>query len=102
MAAAESAGRADNLAELGARMLAGFKQKLAGCKSVVAIRGKGLMLAIELNQNAGPIKDAALEKGILFNVTKDTVIRMLPPMILTDEQADTIVDSVSELILSHS
>ncbi|HKX57709.1 MAG TPA: aminotransferase class III-fold pyridoxal phosphate-dependent enzyme, partial [Xanthomonadales bacterium] len=89
-------------AELGTRMLAGFRQQLGGCKAVVDIRGKGLMLGIELNQNANPIKEAALQAGVLINVTRDTIIRMLPPMILTDGQADTIVDTVSELILSKT
>jgi len=88
--------------ELGTRMLAGFRKQLAGCKAVVDIRGKGLMLGIELNQNAGPIKEAALEAGILINVTRDTIIRMLPPMILDNRQADTIVTTVSELILSKT
>jgi acetylornithine/N-succinyldiaminopimelate aminotransferase len=92
----------DRAAELGSRMLAGFKQQLAGCKAVVDIRGKGLMLGIELNQNATPIKEAALEAGILINVTRDTVIRMLPPMILDNSQADTIVSTVSELVLTKT
>lgn len=89
-------------AELGKRMLQGFRQNLEGKKSVVDIRGKGLMLGIELNQNAGPIKDAALEAGILINVTRDTIIRLLPPLILDDSQADTIVNTLSNLILTRT
>ena len=89
-------------AELGSRMLEGFRQKLAGKKSVVSIRGKGLMIGIELNQNAGPIKEAALEAGILINVTRDTIIRLLPPMIIDNNQADTIVNTLSELILAKT
>jgi acetylornithine aminotransferase len=85
--------------ELGARMLAGFKDRLAGCHAVADIRGKGLMLGIELKQDATPIRDAALQAGVFVNVTKETTIRMLPPLILTDEQADTIVNTIAELIL---
>jgi acetylornithine/N-succinyldiaminopimelate aminotransferase len=92
----------DRAADLGARMVARFREKLAGCKAVADIRGKGLMLAVELKQDATPIKDAALQAGIYLNVTKETVIRMLPPLILTDEQADTIVDTVSGLILARA
>lgn len=88
--------------ELGARMLGGFRQQLAGKKSVVDIRGKGLMLGIELNQNAGPIKEAALEAGIIINVTRDNIIRLLPPLITDDAQADTIVNTLSELILAKT
>ncbi len=89
-------------AELGSQMLQSFKQQLDGKKSVVDVRGKGLMLAIELDQNAGPIKDAALEAGILINVTRDTIIRLLPPLILDDSQANTIVDTISKLILTKT
>ncbi len=89
-------------AKLGALMLDGFKQKLASCKAVVNIRGKGLMLGIELNQNAGPIKEAALEAGIIINVTRDTIIRLLPPLITDDSQANTIVNTLSELILART
>lgn len=89
-------------AELGERMLEGFRQKLAEKKSVVSIRGKGLMLGIELNQNGGSIKQAALEAGLLINVTRDTIIRLLPPLIIDDSQADSIVNTVSELILTKT
>jgi acetylornithine aminotransferase len=88
----------ERAAELGSRMLAGFKQQLADKKSVVDIRGKGLMLGIELNQNASFIKEAALDAGVLINVTRDTIIRLLPPMILDNNQADTIVNTVAALI----
>jgi len=92
----------ERAAELGNRMLAGFLRKLDSKESVVAIRGKGLMLGIELNQNAGPVRQAALEAGILINVTRDTIIRLLPPLILDDSQADSIVNTLSDLILTRT
>jgi acetylornithine aminotransferase len=98
----ESQNLNQRAADLGARMLDGFKQKLAGCKSVVNIRGKGLMLGIELNQNAGAIKEAAMEAGIIINVTRDNIIRLLPPLITNDSQADTIVNTLSKLILEKT
>ena len=98
----ESQNLNQRAAELGVRILEGFREKLNGKTSVVDIRGKGLMLAIELDQNAGPIKDAALEAGILINVTRDTIIRLLPPLIIDDSQAETIVNTLSELILAKT
>ncbi len=98
----EREGLPERAAALGARMLAGFKDKLDGCHAVADIRGKGLMLGVELKQDATPIRDAALQEGVFVNVTKETTIRMLPPLILSDEQADTIVNTIAEIILLKS
>ncbi len=83
---------------LGDRILSGFNKSLAGNNQVKEIRGKGLMLAIELNEDAPNLVNDALEAGILINVAQGNVIRLLPPLILTDEEADSIVESVSNLI----
>ena len=56
------------------------------------------MLAIELNDDAPNLVNDALEVGILINVAQGNVIRLLPPLTLTDEEADSIVESVSNLI----
>ncbi len=91
-------GLIERAAVLGERMLAGFRKALAGDNRVVDIRGKGLMLGIELNAPAPNLVKAALAEGLLINVTHDTVIRLLPPLILTDSQADEIVARVCALI----
>jgi acetylornithine/N-succinyldiaminopimelate aminotransferase len=91
-------GLIERAAALGERMLAGFRKALAGDNRVVDIRGKGLMLGIELNAPAPNLVKAALADGLLINVTHDTVVRLLPPLILTDSQADEIVARVSALI----
>ena len=83
---------------LGDRILSGFNKILAGNNQVKEIRGKGLMLAIELNDDAPNLVNDALEAGILINVAQGNVIRLLPPLTLTDEEADSIVESVSNLI----
>ena len=91
-------GLIERAAALGERMLAGFRKALAGDNRIVDIRGKGLMLGIELNAPAPNLVKAALADGLLINVTHDTVVRLLPPLILTDSQADEIVARVSALI----
>ena len=83
---------------LGDRILSGFNKTLTGNNQVKEIRGKGLMLAIELNEDAPNLVNDALEAGILINVAQGNVIRLLPPLTLTDEEADSIVESVSNLI----
>jgi len=85
-------------AELGQRMLAGFKTGLQGLDGISEIRGKGLMLGIELARPCGELVQQAMDKGLLINVTAGNVVRLLPPMILTNEEADHIVADVSALI----
>ena len=91
-------GLIERAAVLGERMLDGFRKALAGDNRVVAIRGKGLMLGIELNAPAPNLVKAALAAGLLINVTHERVVRLLPPLILTDSEADEIVRRVSALI----
>lgn len=94
----------DNLLEqakkLGTYFLKGFAEKLSGVEGVRDIRGKGLMIAIELDQACGELVNAALDKNLLINVTADNVIRLLPPLILSEQQADSIINIVSELVIT--
>jgi len=85
-------------AVLGARMLQGFTKKLAGLPSVKEIRVKGLMIGIELTHDCRKLTALALERGLLINVTHDKVIRLLPALIISDAEADQIVDGVSLLV----
>ena len=85
--------------QLGVRMLGGFNAQLGDAEGVVSIRGRGLMLGIELDRPCGELMQRALDRKLLINVTADTVVRLLPPLILADAQADEIVAEVSQLIL---
>lgn len=85
-------------ASLGSRLLEGFKQRLEGVDGVLSIRGRGLMLGITLDRPCGALVQQALDQGLLINVTAERVIRLLPPLILDDSQADQIVDTVSALV----
>ena len=89
---------AQRAAQLGDRMLESFRQKLSGSNRIQDIRGKGLMLGIELNIPCAELVQQAKEKGILINVTVDKVVRLLPPLIISDEQADEIIETISDLI----
>ena len=85
-------------AELGKRMLAGLNAELAGVNGVRAIRGFGLMLGIELDRPCKQLLTDALAQGLLINVTADTAVRLLPPLIISDDEADQIVTQVSALV----
>ncbi len=87
---------------LGARLLQGLSAALENSDAVVAVRGRGLMLGVEFDRPCRELVTRALAKGLLINVTAETVIRLLPPLTLTDEQADRIVDLIAELAAEFS
>lgn len=84
--------------ELSEKILAGFRESLADCNKVVDIRGKGLMIGIELNTECGDLVNQAREQGLLINVTAGNVVRLLPTFILTDDETNSLVEKVSALI----
>jgi acetylornithine aminotransferase len=85
-------------AKLGRQMLEQFHQQLGTVAGVTAIRGHGLMLGIELDRPCAVLVGRALDQGLLINVTADRVIRLLPPLIMTDKQAGMVVEQVSILV----
>ena len=83
---------------LSLRMMEKFNHALHNQPGVVDIRGKGLMIGIELDSDCSELMARGIEEGILLNVAAGKVVRLLPPFILTDEQADVIADKVIGLI----
>jgi acetylornithine aminotransferase len=94
----EREGLIKRAADMGEYLLAGFRGALAGHPGVTEIRGLGLMLGIELDRPCGDLVGQALEAGLLINVTAERVIRLLPPLILQQPEADRLVDGLSQLI----
>ncbi|MBO1927665.1 aspartate aminotransferase family protein [Thiomicrorhabdus sp. 6S2-11] len=88
----------EHVAIKGEQLLAKFKQSLDGIDTVVDIRGKGFMVGIQLNKPCGELVAKALEKGALINVTRGDTIRLLPTFVMTQEQTDTLVTIVSDLV----
>lgn len=77
--------------EVGEYLLKRLHQALKSHPMVTSIRGKGLMIAVELERPAADIRLIGLEQGLVFNVTAQRVIRLLPPLILTTEEADILI-----------
>lgn len=87
-----------NAERMGARLMDGLRRRLAGMDGVVEVRGRGLMVGIELRTPCGELMQAALERGLLINVTAETVVRLLPPLIINTDAIDHVVAILGELI----
>jgi len=85
-------------AELGERILAGLNAGLQDLPHVKEVRGKGLLIGVELTSTCTKLAKQALDSGIVINVTNNNVIRILPPLIMSNEEADLIVEKVSALV----
>ena len=94
----ENENLVERAAELGQRFFDGFTTALQDVEAIKSIRCSGLMIGIELDRPCAELVARALQDGLLLNVTADSVIRLLPPLILSDEQADTIISKVVSLI----
>ncbi|BAO43612.1 acetylornithine transaminase [Thiolapillus brandeum] len=88
----------DRAAQAGDKLHQGLSAALADQEGVREIRYAGLMLGIELEQPCGELVGKALENGLLINVTADRVVRLLPPLIISDEQIDELIEVLSNLI----
>jgi len=97
----ESEGLCKNADEIGARIRANLQRALAETPGVREIRGKGMMIGIELDRPCGDLVGLALDVGLVLNVTADKVIRLLPPLILTLEHARHLLDILIPLIESR-
>jgi len=94
----EKDGLLENAARVGAHLKARLEKGLAGAQGVKEIRGQGLMLGIELMKPCSDLTMRAAERGLLISVTADTVIRMVPPLIMTIAEADEVADILLPLI----
>jgi len=85
-------------AELGERIQIGLRDGLADAAGVVAVRGRGLMIGLELDRPCAQLVAAALAEGVLLNVTAERVVRLLPPLIIDDAQAEQIISTVVRIV----
>lgn len=94
----EQDGLMANAERIGALIRQLFAESLAGVRGVLDIRGHGLMIGLELDRPCGDLVGQALAAGLLINVTADKVVRFLPPLIFTENEAKELVDRVTPLI----
>ena len=98
LAVIETDGLMPRAAELGDRIRSGLRGGLAGVAGVVDIRGDGLMIGVELDRSCGELVTLALDAGLLINVTVDRVVRLLPPLVLSDGEAEQLVAILTQLL----
>ena len=97
----EEDGLLANAARVGAHLKSALSRELATelkSGAVKEIRGLGLMLGIDLAQPCGELLTRAADKGLLISVTADSVVRLVPPLILSEAEADEIVAILCPLI----
>ncbi len=88
----------DNAVKVGDFIRAEFARRIGGLKGVREIRGKGLMIGVELEYPCGELVQQALEQGVLINVTVDNVVRLLPPLVFRQEEAGLLLETLVPLI----
>ena len=92
-------GLVANAARQGKWLLAAFRGFLADSPGVVDVRGRGLMIGIELDRPCADLVNLALAEGLLINVTAERVVRLLPPLILQEPEARQLAETLSALIV---
>jgi len=88
----------ENAVRIGDFIRAELSRRIGGLKGVKEIRGKGLMIGIELEYACGELVQQALERGVLINVTVDNVIRLLPPLTFKREEAELLLATLVPLV----
>ncbi|HEX7970909.1 MAG TPA: acetylornithine transaminase [Thiobacillus sp.] len=91
----------DNARVRGEAIRSGLRQTLSGVRGVVDIRGEGMMIGIELDRPCGELVAVARDAGVLINVTADTVIRLVPPLIYGAAEVDALVAAVSGIVRNY-
>ena len=94
----EKEGLRDNAVRVGELIRSGLTAALSSVVGVVEIRGSGLMLGIELDRPCGVLVQRGLDAGMLINVTADRVVRLLPPLNFSEDDANELVARLAVLI----
>jgi len=87
-----------NAERMGDLIRNGFREALGKVPGFREVRGMGLMIGIELDRPCGELSRLAMEAGLLINVTADTVVRLLPPLVINEAESRELVARLSELI----
>ena len=91
----------ENVRVRGEAIRSGLRQALASVPGVVDIRGEGMMIGIELDRPCSELVAVARDAGVLINVTADTVIRLVPPLIYGDTEVNVLVAAVSGMVKNY-
>ncbi len=96
--AIEQEGLCKNAEKMGNLIRLGFEAEFKNSPEVLAVRNSGLMIGIELDRPCGSLVKMALEAKLLINVTADKVVRLLPPLVINESEANELVQRLAKLI----
>jgi acetylornithine aminotransferase len=88
----------DNSAKMGQYLLSQLKTALASTNGVVDIRGRGMIIGIELDRSCATLVARGLKEGVIINVTADKVVRLVPPLIFSKENCDLLIKQLTTLL----
>ena len=88
----------DKAQEKGNYFMNEMRKRAEDLDAIKEVRGRGLMIGVELNFEGAAVVDAMLERGVISNCASDTVMRIIPPLIIEKEQLDTIIEVLTESI----
>jgi acetylornithine aminotransferase len=94
----ERDGLAEQAARRGEQIRHSLQRRIGDLPGVTDIRGRGLMIGVELSRDCAELVPAGLAMGLLINVTAGNTIRLLPPLIISEEQADVLSDGICTLV----
>ena len=65
------------------------------------IRGAGLMIGIEFHEDCSKLNKIALENNVILNITSNNTLRLLPPLIINEQESDFLIDKIIKIINKH-
>ncbi|KAF0804350.1 acetylornithine aminotransferase [Alcanivorax xiamenensis] len=95
-------GVLEQVRDKGETLRARLREALSGLSLVQEVRGQGMMVGIQLDRPCGELVDRAREAGLLINVTAGSVIRLLPPLIMSNAERDQLVDTLSTVLQRYA
>ena len=98
LAVIERDGLLAHAARMGEALKSGLEREFAGVAGVKEVRGKGLMIGIELDRPCGDLVKRALGAGLVINVTADKVVRLLPPLVIQEAEVKRLVSLLAPLV----
>ncbi|MGQ0657636.1 MAG: aspartate aminotransferase family protein [Chromatiales bacterium] len=94
----ETGRLAQRASEVGAALADRLRDRLAGTGGVRAVRGRGMMIGVEMDRPCGELVACALDEGVLINVTAGNVVRLLPPLIYDTPEIEQLADVLDRVI----
>ena len=98
LAIMEADGLLQHTGEIGTYLMSKLRDAFANQAGVVDVRGQGLMVGVELAKPCGVLLQRFMEAGLLVSITADTVVRILPPLIITHAEVDELVDKLAPIV----